>query len=105
MLTADGPAEEPKQYQHPFLGLFLEYTWCARCQVVWYTQEWLSPSVGEWRCPDPDCPGDLNDAWRWERVIYVQPAYPRTPAVGDYYPLDSVAVSTRSTYQRDFESR
>jgi hypothetical protein len=66
------------------MGMFREFTWCEKCQVVNLTAMWEAQG---WRCPNPECDGDVLGAVRWCKIYGLQPAYPVVPEEGGYYPI------------------
>ena len=72
-----------ERYEHPFLDAkHGAYTWCLHCERVWATAEWVQNG---WECPGEDCDGSPLDAWRWERVLEVNPEYPENPNSGEVW--------------------
>lgn len=77
-------------------GEFREWTWCLHCECVHRTEKWVA---NNWRCPGPDCDGNLVDAHDfqaptgWPAISYLSSedptryVYLENPTDGGYYPL------------------
>jgi hypothetical protein len=72
------------QFNHPVLGIFREFTWCEKCQVVNRTAQWVA---GNWCCPNTGCDAGMLSAYQWCNIYALQPAYPVVPKEGGYYPI------------------
>ena len=71
-------------HRHPAFGDYFDFTWCAQCQRVYRTRQWME---SDWHCPTEGCCGQPTDAWRWEEVQGTQPRFPARPQVGRRYRL------------------